>query len=341
MHLRHCFGSELRGLSAMTATARLKDRLRFGRLAAFAVLALIGGPNIAKAGDQFGNLSFVTPGPTITTLPMEVVREKGFDKEEGFTAVFTAATGSVAVKAMLAGDFDFSLTAGSAMTAAVTGAPLKVIYVHVDKSLYFLYAREGITDLKGLEGKRVGIDAIGGTQDLAVREDMRLAGADDKKATFLAMGYQNTPPSMIAGAIDAGVITPPKEFQLINSTIKFVNLGFLGDLAPGLTGGIATTEKMIREHPDTVRALLRAHVKAHRFLLENRDGMIPIMSRFLGLSMNDAAQSYDTTVRPYYNTTGVVSTSLQEQFIAQVVKELKLPRTPEPGKIFDFSYIPK
>ena len=70
----------------------------------------------------------------------------------------------VAIKAMLAGDFDFTLAAGSAMTAAVSGAPVRVIYVHVAKSLYFLYAREGISDLKGLEGKRVGIDAIGGTQ---------------------------------------------------------------------------------------------------------------------------------------------------------------------------------
>jgi NitT/TauT family transport system substrate-binding protein len=306
-----------------------------------ALVALIGCPGIAGAADQFGTMRFVTPGPTITTLPMEVVREKGFDKEQGFTAAFTPATGSVAIKAMLAGDFDFTLAAGSAMTAAVTGAPLKVIYVHVDRSLYFLYAHEGVADLKALEGKRVGIDAIGGTQDLAVRADMRLAGADDKKTTFLAMGYQNIPPSLIAGAIDAGVITPPKEFQLINSAVKFVNLGFLGDLAPGLTGGIATTDKMLREHADAVRAVLRAHVKAHRFLLENRDEMIPIMSRFLGLSLKDAAQSYDTTVRPYYGKTGTVSTSVQEKFIAQVVKQLKLSETPPPGKIFDFSYIPK
>jgi NitT/TauT family transport system substrate-binding protein len=311
------------------------------RAACIALLALMGLPEVASAAEQFGNLRFVTMGPTITSLPMEVVREKGFDKEEGFTAVFTTATGSVAVKAMLAGDFDFSLTAGSGLTAAVSGAPIKIVYVHVAKSLYFLYARDGITDLKALEGKRVGIDAIGGTQDLIVRHALRAAGADDKKTIFIAMGFQNTPPSLIAGALDASVITPPKEFQLVNSTSKFVDLGFLGDQAPGLTGGIATTEKMTREHPDAVRAVLRAHVKAHRFVLENRDEMIAIMSRFLGLSIKDAAQSYDTTVRPHFNPTGVISTPLEAQFIAELAQSLKLARTPEPGKIFDFSYLPK
>src|SRR3569623_1038748 len=104
-----------------------------------ALVALRACPGIANA-DQFGTLRFVTPGATITTLPMEVARALGFDKEQGFTAAFTNATGSVATKALIAGDFDFTLGAGSAMTAAVTGAPLKVIYVHVDNSLSFLSA---------------------------------------------------------------------------------------------------------------------------------------------------------------------------------------------------------
>jgi NitT/TauT family transport system substrate-binding protein len=329
-------------MTAILATKVQAMTSRAIKLTAYlALAALMGWTAVARAAEQIGTVRFVTPGPTITTLPMEVVRVKGFDKAEGFTAAFTAATGSVSVKAMVAGDFDFSLAAGSTMTGAIRGLPLKVIYVHVDKSLYFLYAREGVANLKALEGKRVGIDAIGGTQDLAVREDMRLAGADDKKTTFIAMGYQNIPPSLIAGAIDAGVITPPKEFQLINSSGKFHNLGFLGDLAPGLTGGVATTDKMLHEHPDTVRAVLRAHVKAHKFLLENRDEMIPIMSKFLGLSMKDAAQSYDTTVRPYFSKTGTILVAAQQKFIAQVVKQLKLPRAPAPEKVFDLSYIPK
>jgi hypothetical protein len=64
------------------------------------------------------------------------------------------------------------------------------------------------------------------------------------------------------------------------------------------------------------------------------------MSRFLGLSAGDAAQSYDTTVYPHFSKTGAVSLAQQEAFIAEAVKELKLKRAPEPGKIFAFSHIP-
>jgi NitT/TauT family transport system substrate-binding protein len=312
-------------------------RAIWGTALASAALAVIS--LTASAAEQFGDLRFATPGPTITTLPMQVVHEKGFDKEEGFNAAITVATGSIGIKAMLAGDFDLTLSAGSALTAAVSGAPIKVVYVHVAKPLYFLFAREGVADLKALEGLRVGIDAIGGTGDIAVRRAMMANGADPRKTTFLSMGFQNTPASLIAGAIDAAVLSPPTEFRLINSDKKFVNLGFLGDYALGLTGGIATTDKMTRTRPDALRALLRAHAKAHRFILENRAEAIPIIGRFLNLSERDAAQSYDTTILPYYGKTGAIPVALQQEFIDEQGRMLKLSKTPPPSALFDFSFI--
>jgi NitT/TauT family transport system substrate-binding protein len=301
------------------------------------VAALLLMPLTADAAEQLGNLRFATPGPTITTLPMQIASEKGMDKAEGFTAVVTVATGSVGIKAMLAGDFDLTLSAGAALTAGVSGAPIKVVYVHVAKPLYFLYAREGIADMKALEGQRVGIDAVGGTGDIAVRKAMQAAGADARKVTFLAMGFQQTPASLIAGAIDAAVLTPPTEFRLNSSAKKFVNLGFLGDYALGLTGGVATTDRVIKERPEA----LRAQAKAHRFILENRAETIATMSRFLNLSEADAGVSYDSTVRPYYGRTGEIPVALQQEFIDEQGRMLKLTKTPQPSALFDFSYIGK
>jgi NitT/TauT family transport system substrate-binding protein len=310
-------------------------------LMALSTVLLMLGASPASAVEQFGELRFATPGPFLTTLPMEVVRTKGFDKEEGFSSVITRSSGPIAIKAMIAGDFDFSLSGGAALTAAVSGLPVKVVYVHVDKSLYFLFAQEGITKLKDLEGKRVGIDAVGGTTDIIVRRAMRDSGANPSKTVFVAVGSQNVPTTLAAGAVEAGVITPPREFQLKNSKIKFVELAFLGDYAPGLNGGVATTDKAIKERPQMVRAVIRAHAKAHRFILENREETVAIMSRFANLSPEDAARSYDTTVRPHYNKTGAVDADIQKTFVEEQMEALKLTKAPALSGIFDFSFIPK
>jgi NitT/TauT family transport system substrate-binding protein len=270
---------------------------------------------------------------------MQIASEKGMDKEEGFTAAFTNTTGSGAIKAMLAGDFDLTLSVGGSLTAAVSGAPTKVIYVHVAKPLYFLYAREGVANVRALEGLRVGVDAIGGSGEFALRRAMQAGGADANKTTFLAMGFQNTPPSLIAGAIDAAVLTPPTEFQLTKSGKEFVNLGFLGDYAAGLTGGIGTTDRMIKERPNALRAVLRAQVKAHRYVLENRAGTIAAISRFLNISADDAAQSYDSTVLPHYSKTGDIPVAVQQAVVDEQGRMLKLTRTPQVSTLFDFSFI--
>ena len=296
-------------------------------------------PLTVHAAEQLGTLRFATPGPTITTLPMQIASEKGMDKEEGFTAAFTNTTGSVAIKAMLAGDFDVTLSVGGSLTAGVSGAPTKVIYVHVAKPLYFLYGREGVANVKALEGLRVGVDATGGSGEFALRRAMQAAGADPSKATFLAMGFQNTPPSLIAGAVDAAVLTPPTEFQLAKSGKTFVNLVFLGDYAAGLTGGVGTTDKMIRERPNALRAVLRAQAKAHRFVLENRAETIAVMSRFLNMSADDAAKSYDSTVLPHYSKTGDIPVAVQQAVVDEQGRMLKLSKTPQLSTLFDFSFI--
>jgi NitT/TauT family transport system substrate-binding protein len=296
-------------------------------------------PLTVHAAEQLGTLRFATPGPTITTLPMQIASEKGMDKEEGFTAAFTNTTGSVAIKAMLAGDFDVTLSVGGSLTAGVSGAPTKVIYVHVAKPLYFLYGREGVANVKALEGLRVGVDANGGSGEFALRRAMQAGGADPSKATFLAMGFQNTPPSLIAGAVDAAVLTPPTEFQLAKSGKTFVNLGFLGDYAAGLTGGVGTTDKMIRERPNALRAVLRAQAKAHRFVLENRAETIAVMSRFLNMSADDAAKSYDSTVLPHYSKTGDIPVAVQQAVVDEQGRMLKLSKTPQLSTLFDFSFI--
>lgn len=305
------------------------ERLAFAALCAFTT---------ASAAQNHGEVKFFTPGAAVTMLPMHVAMVQGYDKEAGFNATLTQTTGAIGVKAMLAGDFDFGMSAGSSLTAAVSGAPVRIIYAHVAKSLFYFYAQDGLTDVKQLEGKKIGVDAIGGSQDIAARLAMRAGGANPANAIFLGMTFKQIPGAMIAGALDAAVITPPTDLQLINSGKKFVKLGFLGDYQTSLTGGLATTENTIKRRPDLVRAVVRAHYKAHQFILKERDATIRIMAKYLALAEADARITYDNLIG-HYTKTGMITADEQKVMIEDQVKALNAKRAPPADEIFVFRFV--
>lgn len=292
----------------------------------------------ASVAQNLGEVRVFTPGPAVTMLPMHVAMVKGFDKEAGFTTTLTQTAGAIGVKAMIGGDFEFGMSAGSSLTAAVNGAPVRIIYAHVAKSLFYFYAQEALTNMKALEGKRIAVDAIGGSQDIAARLAMRAGGANPASAIFLGMGFKAIPGALIAGAIDAAVITPPTDLQLINSSKKFEYLGFLGDHQSSLTGGLATTEAMIKRRPELVRAVVNAHYKAHQFILANRDETVPIMAKYLGLSEADARLTYDKLIG-HFTKSGTIPLDAQKTMIEDQVRALNAKRSPAPEEIFVFRFV--
>lgn len=299
------------------------------------------GCTTSWAGDDFGAIKINTPGGT-NPVPMAVANAKGFDKEEGFTASFMTINGQIAVKSMIAGDFPFTLSAGSALAAALTGAPIKIISVHVDRPVYYLFAREAIQNMKDLQGKRIGVDSVGGTSDIVIRRAMRDAGVDPATATFLVMQTTNVPLALIGGAIDAAVINPPNDLALKGAKVKFSNLGLLGETMPGLMGGIATTDRVIREQPNLVRALLRAQAKGLRFVFDHPDETISIMKSSFNLSsIEDATDTYEKAIRPIFLKSAVISSERQQAIIEELARGNNNAKVTEASRLFDFSLSPK
>src|SRR5712692_12101598 len=176
----------------------------------------------------FGDVRFVFPLRAMTMLPMQIASVQGFDREEGFTATFLQAPGTTGVRALQAGEVDFSESAGASLAAAVQGAPVRIVIVHVAKSLYWLYAQPELAQIGELRGRTLAVDALGGSQDVAARLRLQRQGVDPGSVYFLSMGGAQIPGALIAGAVDAGVIAPPQDIQLKREG-TFTDLGFLGD----------------------------------------------------------------------------------------------------------------
>ena len=97
---------------------------------------------------------------------------------------------------------------------------------------------------------------------------------------------------------------------------------FMGDYLDYLTSGLATHEDMLRDQPDTVLAVLRAELKAHRFMQHNRAGTVQHMMRFQELSQDDAELSYDTYMK-YLTRDGTSEPAVLERILNDQRHELQ------------------
>lgn len=309
---------------------------RIGRRALLAGgVALSAAPVIAQA---LRTVRFIIPSFGMTMIPTLTASALGMDRAAGMEFTFGQAPGSIGIRAMIAGEYDFSLSAGAAVTAAVQGAPVRVIAVHIAKSFYYMYGRAGVRGLDDLAGRTIGIGAVGDSTDIAARNAIRAAGGDPTRATYVAMGIDNVPQALIAGSIEAGVITPPRDL-IVEKAGGFRQLGFLGDHLPTPTSGVATTRQVIEREPDLVRQVLRVVMRGQAAFTGDRATGEAMLARWLRMDAADSAIAWERAV-PHFNAQGGLSDDVQATIIESQRGAIRVRQQREVNPVFDLRFLP-
>ncbi len=248
------------------------------------------------ASRELRHIAVAYPTTAVTMTGFYIAVQEGFTTEEGLDAEMPMMNGTLAAQGMVAGQVDFSMSAGASLAAALRGAPVRVVFVQIDKPLYFLFTQPDIHSAAELVGKPVGIAAVGDSTQLATKATLKGLGADPEAISYVAniTGPQSVA-ALQSGAVAGAAVSAP--YDLIAQRAGFRNLGFMGDYLDYLTSGLATTEEHLQHDPDLVHAVLRAELKAHRYMQQNRAGTIVHLARFLGISPDDAAEAYDAYLR--------------------------------------------
>jgi ABC-type nitrate/sulfonate/bicarbonate transport system substrate-binding protein len=120
-------------------------------------------------------------------------------------------------------------------------------------------------------------------------------------------------------AVVATSIAPP--FDIVAERAGYRRQAFMGDYLDYLTAGLGTHEDLIRDNPALVQAVVRAELKAHRFMQQNRAGTIAHMARWLDVPLEDAEQQYDLYMR-YLTADGTSTPAVLERILADQRHEL-------------------
>jgi len=228
----------------------------------FVILAVLPSAN-GRADEKLEKIYVGVAGLSGALAHAFMPKDSGLYEKYGLDAeLIFFQGGTQAIQAALAGGVQMVVTAGpEIINARVAGSDMIMIAGYMNTLPYSIVADKKITKFEQLKGTKAAISKFGSTSDLAVRYALEQNGlTPGKDVTIIQLGDQNTRfAGLTAGSVQSTLISPP--FDITAKKMGFNILADMADLGlPYQHETVATTDRFIREHPETVRKFLRAFV---------------------------------------------------------------------------------
>src|SRR5215467_3389994 len=275
------------------------------------------------------DIAFLTPA---------VAHKRGFFKEEGIEAEIIRMNANVSITATATGDIDYTMIFGSVVRGAIRGLPIKVVASFLDSPTHMLIARAEFKSVKDLKGKTLGVSSFGATADVAARMMFRYSGVDpEKEIKILALGSDSARfTALKEGIVDVAVISPPADAE--GKKLGFTVLARAYELFKFPFVGLGTSVKKINERPEEVKRVLKALIKANRYIRANREGSVQVLMEWGRTDKENAGLSYDSTVR-VFNQDGSIPEDGLRLVVEQAKEGAKVTRDVQPGEVADTSIL--
>jgi NitT/TauT family transport system substrate-binding protein len=312
-----------------------KIKTRLGISAPLFILVAWFLGEVAHAADKVRisvsslDVAFFTPA---------VALKRGFFKEEDIDAEVIRMNANISVTALATGDIDYTTIFGSVVRAAIRGLPVRVVASFLDSPTQMLLARQEFKAVKELKGKTLGVSTFGATADVAARMMLRYSGVDpEKDMKIIALGADQARfTALKEGIVDVIVISPPADvegrkfgFRVLARAYELFNFPFVG---------LGANLKKLSEKPDEVKRVIKALIKANRYIRSNRDGSIQTLTEWSRTSKENASLSYDSVVR-VFNADGSIPEDGLQAVIEAAVKEAKITRQVLTGEVADLTLV--
>jgi len=308
----------------------MKSRNRFAAIAV-AILIVLSGVHVANAR----TVRVGIPGHNITQAAFYAARDRGWYREEGLEVQLIMMPAPVSNLALIAGNVDFTSVPTAAITAAIRGAPLRVLFTSFDKPLFWLYAKPEIRDLRGLKDKKIGTSGLGAAETL-LREFLKKQGLEvGRDVTLLNTGADSVRwVSVVSGSTDATVITLPWNFSAEEAGLRNL-VSFTKEDMVQLRGSVVIRDSLLETEPSVVEKFINATLKGHLAVRANRPEAIATLTRNVKISEGLAAKSYDV-ILPALTPDGGLSEESQRKALDLILQVQGIKEAPPIERFFDF-----
>ena len=269
----------------------------------------------AQAADRL-RIGFSNVVAAYISLPL--AQKRGFLTEEGLQAEFIRMNATVGLATLISGEIDYYTSIGPGVAAAIRGVPVKTAACYVPGATATLIARPEFKSVQELRGKTIGIGVFGDNVHSIGRMIFKHFGLDpDKEVKFLGTGPTEARfAALKQGLVAATVAGSPAD--ILGKKMGFVVLARAHELFSFPVTGVVASDKKIKEKPDEIKRVIKAGIKANRYIRQNRDGTIQIFMEWLKIDKEMAVATYDSVVK-VFNDDG----SLPEDGLRLLIEEAK------------------
>ena len=299
------------------------------------LLTIVFLQNSAQAEDRI-RIGFSELIASYSSLPLG--QRRGFLQEEGFQAEFIRMGATVGLATLVTGEIDYYTSIGPGVAAAMRGIPVKIVACYVPGPTAVLIARPEFKSVQELRGKTIGLNVFGGNLEIIARNIFKHFGLDaDKEIKFLAGGpLEARLASMKQGLIAATLGGPPTDF--LGKKLGFVVLARAHELFSFPVTGILSSDKKIKERPEEIKRVIKAGIKANRYIRQNRDGTIQTFMEWMKIDKEMATATYDS-VGKAFNEDGSLPEDGLRLLIDEAKKAAKISREVASSEVADLSIL--
>jgi ABC-type nitrate/sulfonate/bicarbonate transport system substrate-binding protein len=205
-----------------------------------------------------------------------------------------------------------------------------------DRGQQWLLSRPEISGPEALKGKKIATTGIASVATFMLKEILAKRGLDPNKDVFyLDPGSGNQTPSLLAGAVDAAVLSVEQRYVGLDKGMK--EMFYFGNEVKNSWGTLATADRFIKEQPKLLTGFLKAALKALQFIRKDRQATVAAVVKFSGIEPNMAARIYDDLIGTFTRN-GAVDEEIQRNDLAIIRQVAGVLDAIPVSRAYDFSF---
>jgi len=264
-------------------------------------------------------------------------------KEQGLAVELTAFRGDAEVSQALAGgSIDFSVQSADGLINMLTAnQPVIAFYGGFHQADFAWLSQPSVQSWEALKGKSAGISTFGSSTDQLTRYVLRHhAPTTEKDVQIIQAG----PPASIAQALKAdrlglGILAPPLSWQLQDAGFRMLGTQ-AQEIAPRWPKHVFVAKtQFLDANPNTVRAILRAHVAAVRLARADRALVVATLVDRLKYPTAYAERAYDSIMPDYDERGSLPDAASMRAFWSQQIDRGEVKEPWPDSRILDDRFI--